>query len=77
MKIVFATAFGTDERMKRERDMQMPEKPKSSSSPTEVIARAAESKIDRMNAATARLSRLAPAANLAEAIDQIVHTVQE
>lgn len=39
---------------------------------TDALAHHAEKKIDRMNAATRRLAKLDPAANLSEAMGQIV-----
>lgn len=40
---------------------------------TEALASHAEQKIERMNAATERLSRVNPAANLSEALQQLIH----
>lgn len=74
-------AYGTDERAKCEWSNPMnEEEPKPKKPPahkdgahiTEVLATRAEHKIDHLNEATKRLSELSPAANLTEAIEQLL-----
>jgi hypothetical protein len=60
MDSVLKAAFGTDQACRCERHM------------TDKIAEHTERKIDEMNAATRRLNELQPAANLTEAMRQVL-----
>ena len=70
VQAVLKMAFGTDERCELEDVMKETSGPQHSH---ETVSRASstEKNIERMNAATDRLARLRPAANLHEALEQL------
>lgn len=69
---VFKALWGTDAQCQNEA-AAMQKGSKKDGHITEALASHAEQKIERMNAATERLSRVNPAANLSEALQQLIH----